>query len=229
MALTLATYNIHSCVGGDGVFDPDRIVKVLRQMDADVVALQEVEHHEHDNTDLLDYIADGTRMNPIAGPTLVRDAVNYGNAILTRIPVRRIERVDLSQTGREPRGALDLVLEVARTKLRVIATHLGLRPWERRAQARRLTALLNSGSADWTVLMGDLNEWFLWGRTLRALRAHFAHTPHVATWPAKWPLFALDHIWASPSVTLHGPVVHVTELSRLASDHLPLKGGIADD
>lgn len=226
MALTLATYNIHSCIGVDGRFDPDRIVRVLKQLDADIVALQEVEHHQHDNLDLLDYIAAGTGMNAIAGPTLVRNAVNYGNAVLTRIPVGKSAKIDLSMAGREPRGALDIVFDYRGKALRVVATHLGLRPWERREQARQLIRVLSSGSSDWSVLMGDLNEWFLWGRTLRALRKRFRRTPDRATYPARWPMFALDHIWVSPTVPRIRLEVHVTGLSRVASDHLPLKATI---
>jgi endonuclease/exonuclease/phosphatase family metal-dependent hydrolase len=228
LALTLATYNIHSCIGADGRFDPDRTVRVLNEFDADIVALQEVEHHQHDNVDLLDYIAAGAGMNAIAGPTLVRNTVNYGNAVLTRIPIGTVGRVDLSLAEREPRGALDIVFRHQDVTLRVVATHLGLRPRERREQADRLVDLLNIGSADWTVLMGDLNEWFLWGRTLRTLRKHFRRTPNRLTYPARLPVFALDHIWVSPTVSLVALEAHVTRLSRVTSDHLPLKAVIAD-
>jgi endonuclease/exonuclease/phosphatase family metal-dependent hydrolase len=75
-----------------------------------------------------------------------------------------------------------------------VATHLGLNPRERHHQTRQLLALLKAPSADISVLMGDLNEWFLWGQNLRWLHAHFGVTPKYATYPAHWPLFALDRI-----------------------------------
>jgi hypothetical protein len=107
--------------------------------------------------------------------------------------------------------------------VRVIATHLGLRPDERRWQVRRLLSLFETGTADYSVLLGDLNEWLLWGRPLRWLRRQFAPTPHLPTFPARLPLFALDRIWVRPRAALHRLVVHVSAAARLASDHLPLR------
>ena len=72
------------------------------------------------------------------------------------------------------------------------------------------------------VLMGDLNEWFLWGRPLRRLHRHFAPTPARNTFPAKMPFLALDRVWTHPREILKDLQVHSTPLSRAASDHLPL-------
>jgi endonuclease/exonuclease/phosphatase family metal-dependent hydrolase len=46
--LRIATYNIHRCRGIDGRTRPERIAAVLRSIDADVVALQEVVGARHD-------------------------------------------------------------------------------------------------------------------------------------------------------------------------------------
>src|SRR4029079_146454 len=105
------------------------------------------------------------------------DSGQYGNAVLTRLPILTVRRVDLSVPGREPRGALDLELDAPGSVLRIIATHLGLAPTERRQQIRRILASLPKSRDDPVVLMGDLNEWFLWGRSLRWLRRHFGHAP----------------------------------------------------
>ncbi|MDT8405304.1 endonuclease/exonuclease/phosphatase family protein [Sulfuriflexus sp.] len=224
MPIVLATYNIHACIGADGEFDPDRIIAVIKELDADVLALQEVEHHKFDDLDLLDYLAAGSGYVAIAGPTLLRGSRDYGNALLTRLPVLSLNRLDLSMPGREPRGALDVVFDCNGQSLQVVATHLGLNPAERRQQARLLLSLFNPPAADISVLMGDLNEWFLWGRILRWLHAHFQATPGYATFPARWPLFALDHIWVHPRSRLSTLAVHTSTLARIASDHLPLKG-----
>lgn len=223
MQITLATYNIHAGIGTDGEFDADRIVRVLQEMNADVVALQEIEHHSVEGIDMLDYLAEKTGFYAIAGPTLLRQSRDYGNALLTRLPVLALNRIDLSLSGREPRGAIDVVLDWNGQRLQVVVTHLGLNPWERREQVQQLLEVFDTHSADVSLLMGDLNEWFLWGRVLRWLHAHFESTPHFATFPSRWPLFALDRLWVKPRTMLDSMGVHNTPLARIASDHLPLK------
>src|ERR671935_3070981 len=136
MRLTLATYNIHGCIGRDGVFDPDRILRVLHELDADVVALQEVDSREHRGLQVLQCLAAETGMTPIAGPTLLRHARDYGNAVMTRLKIREIRKLDLSLPLHEPRGALDVDLECGGVNLQIIATHLGLNPAERRVQVQ---------------------------------------------------------------------------------------------
>lgn len=224
--LTLATYNIHAGIGADGRFHPERIARVLRELDADVVALQEVEHHKVDQLDLLDYLAEETGLAAIAGPTLQRGARHYGNALLTKLPVLSVSRIDMSWPGREPRGALDVLLDCNGRQLHVVATHLGLKPNERRHQVRQLLTLFSADSVKTAVLMGDLNEWFLWGRILRWLHGYFHRTPSYATFPARWPLFALDRLWVRPHRNLLQLAVHHSALARCASDHLPLKAVI---
>jgi len=222
MTLKVATYNVHRCVGRDGRKDVARVLDVLRELDADVVALQELEWRPAAALDLLADFARELGYAGIAGPTLLEGTGHYGNAVLTRLPAHGVRRVDLSVPGREPRGALDLVLDAPHSALRVIATHLGLLPAERRLQVRRILGLLAPVRPEPVVLMGDLNEWFLWHRPLRWLRAHFGRVPAPATFPARLPLLALDRIWVEPRRLRAGLAVHATPLARRASDHLPL-------
>lgn len=222
MPLVVATYNVHRCIGRDGRSDPGRTLAVLRELDADVIALQELQWQPADARHLLQQFALGLGYTALAGPTLLRETGHYGNAILTRLAVRETEALDLSVPGREPRGALEALLDAPGGPLRLVATHLGLRPYERRAQMRRLLARLR-GSTSASVLLGDLNEWFLWGRPLRWLRARFGRTPAPATYPAQRPLFALDRIWVEPRRLLHELRPHASPLARVASDHLPLR------
>ena len=235
MSLLIASYNIHRCYGRDGQYDPQRIKQVLHALNAEVIALQEVELL-HDAPGLLEFFCENIpgSNNPackswtaIPGLTLTRDSGHYGNAILTCLPIRSVQRIDLSLPGREPRGALHVSLEYQGAPLVVIATHLGLRPAERRAQIRRLLAVLEndeaaSDQAIITVLMGDLNEWFLWGRPLRWLQRYFQPGFAPASFPACCPFFALDRIWAKPRRVLGEVKVVSNKLTRVASDHLPL-------
>jgi endonuclease/exonuclease/phosphatase family metal-dependent hydrolase len=220
--IVVATYNVHRCVGRDGRFDPERTLAVLRELDADAVALQELQWRPDDAMHLLQELSLKLGYAALAGPTLLRADGHYGNAVLTRLPVLDTATVDLSVPGREPRGALLALLETPAGPLRLIATHLGLRPYERRLQMRRLLALPRERAAA-TVLLGDLNEWFLWGRPLRWLRARFGHAPAPPSFPAHRPLLALDRIWVEPRSILRGLRAHASPLARVASDHVPLR------
>jgi endonuclease/exonuclease/phosphatase family metal-dependent hydrolase len=224
--IKVASYNIHGGLGHDGHVVPKRIVRVLAELDADVVALQEVEARAT-GFDMLAYLSNETGMEPIAGPTLLKETGDYGNGLLTRHRVVTTRRLDISIVKCEPRGALDVELDCGGWPLRILATHLGLRPGERRQQARMLLCALEDQRPVTTVLMGDLNEWFLWGRTLRWLHSHFEESPAPPTFPTRFPFLALDRIWVKPQRLLRRLAVHRTPLSRIASDHLPVTAELA--
>jgi endonuclease/exonuclease/phosphatase family metal-dependent hydrolase len=222
-ALIVATWNIHGAVGADGRYVPARVVDVLQEIGADIVALQEVaspQVHE----DFLRGLEEATGYGIVAGLLRQRHGTDFGNAVLSRYPVASVRHLDLAVGRYEPRGALDVCIDVgAAVPLRVIATHLGLRPGERREQVRRIVSAVECDSPHPTLLMGDLNEWYLWGRPLRWLHAHFREVPAAPrTFPARRPLFALDRIWVSPTGSARRIGRHSSALARIASDHLPL-------
>jgi endonuclease/exonuclease/phosphatase family metal-dependent hydrolase len=219
--LTVATYNIHSAVGTDGKFDPQRIAGVLREIGADVIALQEVPLGGRKRGDVLTLLQQATGFHAVEGAVQDTPERRYGNAVLSRYPIIATRRLDLSFGSREPRGALDADIDVNGNPLRIVATHLGLRPAERRDQIKRLLQVFDTGRMP-VILMGDVNEWFVWGRALRWLVSHFEAVPEVRTFPSRWPIFALDRIWISPRHRLLRIEVHATPLAKLASDHLPL-------
>lgn len=217
-----ASWNIHRCVGRDGRRDPARTLGVLQGLRADVVALQEVESAHGDG--LLEEMAAATGMQALHGPTMAAQGGRYGNALLTRLAVTGLRRVDLSVAPYEPRGALVATLAGPDGPLEVVATHLGLRPRERREQVRRLLrALPAGGDARPGVMMGDFNEWFLWGRPLRWLQGRYARTRAIPTFPSLWPVFSLDRIWVRPGHCLHRLEVVDDPGARTASDHLPVR------
>jgi endonuclease/exonuclease/phosphatase family metal-dependent hydrolase len=230
----VATYNVHRGIGSDGRSVPARVLAVLNEIGADVIALQELDLHRDPSLNMLDYFARNTGLISIASPTLWRPA-RYGNAVLTRLPILDARRIDLTLPGREPRGALDLDLAWRGRKLHLIATHLGLNPSERRHQVRRLLKRFDDEAADLSVLLGDLNEWFLWGRPLRWLNRKFPRAQHCNTFPARLPFLSLDRIWVNPPECLLRLDTHASRLARIASDHLPLtaligaRGGAIDE
>jgi len=224
----IVSYNTHGAVGMDRRFAPERIARVLAEIGADIVALQELELGAS-GFDMLAYLKRETGFHAIAGPTIRSAERDFGNGLLTRFPIVSVAQVKLDVVRREPRGAIDAVIDCDGAQLRVIATHLGLRPAERREQVRRLLDGIRAGPALPTVLLGDLNEWFLRGRPLRWLHEHFGESPAHATFPSPLPLLALDRIWSSPASLLRRVRVHRSRLARRASDHLPLVARLAWD
>jgi endonuclease/exonuclease/phosphatase family metal-dependent hydrolase len=222
MRLRIASYNIHRCMGRDGIARPQRIADVLRAMDADLVALQEVAFDPGASGNVLQFLAEATGARAIAGPTLLEAKGRYGNAVLSRIAPREVRRTDISVPGREPRGVLQLVVETSAIPIAVLATHLGLSLEERRRQMARIALLLEKPTAEVTVLLGDFNEWRPWGRSLRSLKRCFAPATAPPTFPSRRPLLALDRIWVRPADRLQSLQVFKGAQARRASDHLPL-------
>lgn len=228
--LRISSYNIHRCVGRDRRMDPRRVAQVIDELGCDIVGLQEVDSlsdSRHDSMQL-DFLAAETQMAAIAGHTIVRHEGSFGNALLTSHPVLAVRRHDLSYRRCEPRGAIDVDLEVAGHVIRVIVTHLGLRPAERRSQVRRMLHLLHDVPVAQTVIvLGDINEWLPLGRPLRWLHGLLGQAPGERSFPSGFPLFALDRVWVRPRHTLLAFETHRTPASRIASDHLPVKAMVA--
>lgn len=241
--MRLLTYNIRHCRGTDGRVSPERIADVIASCEADVIALQEVDvgRLRTGGLDQAEEIARQLRMVHHFHPALHLLEERYGDAILTPHPSRLIRAAALPgyarRPGLEPRGALWIEISVDGRRLQILNTHFGLSGPERLAQAEALLGPDWLGSAECVepfVLLGDLNAT-PWSRAYRRLSTRISDAARLApgrvgaTFPSRWPLLRLDHVFVSSGVsvarleTLRGP------LATIASDHLPLLAEIRLD
>jgi endonuclease/exonuclease/phosphatase family metal-dependent hydrolase len=224
--LTAASYNIHQCVGTDGRRDPERVATVIADIKADLIGLQEVDFNPRGEkkSHQLDFLAEATGMNAIAGRTIRRVDAEFGNALLTRWEIRRARFHDVSVPRRQPRGVIDADIIAHGRLVRVVVTHLGLAVNERRRQAEALLKILSEAeeSYDLTVLLGDINEWRPRGFATYSLDATLGKMYSPRTFPSFFPVFSLDRIWVMPMGALQEIKIPNNGLARIASDHLPL-------
>lgn len=225
----IASYNVHKGVGLDRRFDPARTISVIREMNADVVALQEASGRFGERVSLLDLdrLANqcGLVPAPVSGPYGQHGW--HGNIILFREGTVTSAH-QLSLPGVEPRGAVVIDLTLTAGPLRIIAAHLGLLRHSRARQVEMLLAVAEASDDRPTLLMGDLNEWRLGKRSaLSGLAPAFG--PLHATlpsFPSRFPVFALDRVLGKPHDLICGVELHDTPLARIASDHLPIKASV---
>jgi endonuclease/exonuclease/phosphatase family metal-dependent hydrolase len=226
MPLRIVTYNVHKCRGLDGRTSATRIAEVLREVGADIIALQEVLDHQAET------VAADLRLPFVLGENRKHRGYGYGNVVLSRYPILAMRNYDLSVRGREERGCLRADLDVAGDLLHVFNVHLGTALIERRHQGRKLIApeLLSDAAIDSPrIVLGDFNEWTR-GLATRLLRSQMrsadvrAHLRRSKTYPGVLPFLHLDHIYYDPALRLEKLALCRTRKALVASDHLPLIG-----
>jgi endonuclease/exonuclease/phosphatase family metal-dependent hydrolase len=224
--LTAVSYNIHQCVGTDGKCDPQRIAAVIQDTKADIIGLQEVDLNPlgAKKSHQLDYLAEATGMRAVAGPTIRRADIVFGNALLTCREIIHVRFHDLTVVRRQPRGVIDAEIVCEGKIIRVLVTHFGLALNERRRQAQSLIKILRQQKASYTLtlVIGDINEWRPRGFALYSLDGHMGKAPSRRSFPSFFPVFALDRIWVKPRTALLHVKITNNGLARTASDHLPV-------
>ena len=196
MQIKFASYNIHKAVGTDGRRDFDRIITVLREMDADIIALQEADLRFGDRASVLPRAAlDDTRWRAIDVAKRPRSLGWHGNALL----VRRERRV------------------------RIVGTHLDLSGVRRSDQIRAILKYCDGCEEQCpTALLGDFNQWGQRGGIMRALGSPWQVLSPGRSFPSRRPLAPLDRIVLSGEWKCADMGVHHSRLSAQSSDHLPV-------
>jgi len=223
--MKVASYNIHKCRGTDGLVRPERIIDVILEINADLVALQEVDPRFGRRGSVLDadLVSRETGMRLLAQSDVPDRHGWHGNALLVRGDPKTYHRSQLRLPGFEPRGAIIAELDLGDGAFRVIAAHFGLLRRSRIDQANALLAAFNKAPRMRTILLGDLNEWRRYRRSaLDILEPTFGRGPRIPSYPSRRPLFPLDCILGWPSGLVTTIAIHDSPLARRASDHLPL-------
>jgi endonuclease/exonuclease/phosphatase family metal-dependent hydrolase len=235
--LRIATYNVHGCVGMDRQRSEARIAEVIAEMSVDVVALQELDlgRRRSSRADQTKMIAEQLGWYSHFHPAMRRDDEHYGNAILSRYQLDLRRAVELPGKPpffcRENRAAIEVSIETNLGKVHIINTHLGLGWRERVVQAQLFT------SAEWRaavaedmplILLGDFNSlrgsrpYRTLNRHLRDVRELIQANRPTPTYPTRFPVLAVDHIFVNRAVQPLTVLVHRSSLARIASDHFPL-------
>lgn len=223
--MTFASYNIRKAVGTDRRRDPDRIISVLREMDADVIALQEADKRfgRRESALPLASIDEHTPYRAVHF-NMRPDSIGWhGNALLVR---RNIEIADASIVPLpmlEPRGAVRADIIAGGQRLRVIGMHLDLSGLRRRQQIRSILSHVDDcGHSHPTVLMGDFNEWVLRGGCFREFAPAWRVLAPGRSFPSRRPIAQLDRIVISEDWQCVDAGVHHSMLAARGSDHLPV-------
>jgi endonuclease/exonuclease/phosphatase family metal-dependent hydrolase len=235
--LRVMTYNTHGCSGMDGRVSPRRIARAIRQHMPDVVALQELDlgRRRSRAEDQASIIAKELGLHAVFCPTITRGEEHYGHALLSHWPIELVRRArlphDPESWWQEPRSAIWVRVQVAGQTINVVTTHLGLGVREREMQMRSLLGDEWLGSVlglEPVILCGDFNAlpgsvpYRLAAERLRDVQTiDAAHRP-AGTFSSMQPLMRIDHIFASAHFERLGITVVRNDLTRVASDHLPL-------
>jgi endonuclease/exonuclease/phosphatase family metal-dependent hydrolase len=224
----IATYNIHRCRGMDRRVVPVRIIEVLREIDADVIALQEVIGAGPAGAGQAEEIGAGLGMGWVMNYVRTLRAHQFGNVVLSRYPIVHHSQYDLSWRTCESRNCQRADLDIGGQVLHVYNVHLGTAVLERRYQAGRLASFVHDRRVTGPkVILGDFNEWMR-GLATKTLSSLFesvdiaAHLKRRRTYPGLFPVVHLDHIYYEGRVEVTSVEMPRTRKALMASDHLPL-------
>jgi endonuclease/exonuclease/phosphatase family metal-dependent hydrolase len=221
LTIRVLTWNVHGCVGRDGVRDPDRVARVLEAAQPDISALQEIDNRTSAAArDPFSYFGELFGWTAVSARTLSAKDGHYGHIVLSRWPIESLGEIDLSVRWREPRKAIVGAIAAPHGRIVVMAVHLGLLPFERRKQFARLRERIDSIPDRPLIVLGDFNDFPGRGLAERSLCPPLAGAPPLPTYPSRLPLLPLDRVWFSEPLELVTSAT-LSDAERV-SDHLPL-------
>jgi endonuclease/exonuclease/phosphatase family metal-dependent hydrolase len=221
MQITFASYNIHKAVGVDGKRDADRIIRVLHEIGADVVALQEADRRFGQRESVLPRaLLEEAQWQVVPVAERARSIGWHGNALLVRRGIDVLDSDRIALPALEPRGAVRAGLALEGHGFCVAGMHLDLSGLLRRRQIGTVCEVMNGAGP--CVLLGDLNEWSLRGGALGAFGQHWHVLAPGRSFPGTRPLAQLDRVVHSHHWRLDECQVHHSALAVAASDHLPV-------
>jgi endonuclease/exonuclease/phosphatase family metal-dependent hydrolase len=223
--IRVASYNMRKAIGTDRRRKPERTLEVLRELDADVIALQEADRRFGARASAipLHLIEEHSDYKPVPFEARGGSIGWHGNALLVKKNVEIVHREMLHLPSLEPRGAVLADLRVNGEDLRVVGMHLDLSGLWRRRQAHRILACIQQReTAMPTVLMGDLNEWSTHGGCLRDFALHLRFAQCGRSFHTRRPVVQLDRIMVTPELGIAESGVHQSAAAKKASDHYPV-------
>jgi endonuclease/exonuclease/phosphatase family metal-dependent hydrolase len=242
--VTVASYNMRKAIGLDRRRDPHRVLDVLHEIDADVVALQEadkrfggrasaVPHELIDTHGVYKPVHLGVRhRRPLEKArkhaekllkVSTRNIGWHGNAILVKRHIGVLDCAVLDLSTLEPRGAVMAELLIDDRPIRIVGMHLDLSGlWRRRQMRSIFEAIARRPQPMPTVLMGDTNEWRTEAGCLKDIEPDFCVAPTGPSFHARHPVAPLDRIIVHRDLSIEAAGVHMSPAARRASDHLPI-------
>lgn len=223
--LKFASYNMRKSIGTDRRRRPERTLEVLREIDADIIALQECDRRfgQRQGVIPLHMLDDHSPWKAVQFGVRTGSMGWHGNAVLVRKDAQILDQEIIHLPALEPRGAVMADLRVKGQTVRVVGMHLDLSGLWRRRQAHSILAHIDSSTQQLpTVMMGDLNDWSAQSGCLRDFARDFTFAETGRSFHARRPVARLDRIMVSSDLSISRCGVHESAAARTASDHLPV-------
>lgn len=223
--ILVASYNMRKAIGTDRRRKPERVLDVLAEIDADVVALQEADRRFGARASALPHhlIDEHSAYKPVPFAMRAGSIGWHGNAILVRKDIEITHCEALHIPALEPRGAVVADIRAKGVAMRIVGMHLDLSGlWRRRQSHAILNYLAQRDTHLPTVLMGDLNEWSAASGCLRDFARDFTFAHCGRSFHSRRPVAALDRIMVGDGLSVVDSGAHSSPAARRASDHLPI-------